>query len=276
MLLNKIIYRKKIIVAPRGELQNNALNIKRTKKLLYLFIYKLLGFYKNIYFHSTDTIETISIQSLFYISNITQLQNAVKIYNFQPLSKKEKELRIIFISRISRKKNLHFALEILKNVKCNVLFDIYGPKEDEIYWSECFSMIKMINNNVTIRYRGTLQQHEVIEKMRGYHTFLFPTLSENFGHIIVEAMQAGLIPIISNQTPWNNLDDYNAGWDIPLNKPEVYVKVIEKLYSMNAEEYTNKSLAIMEYIHNRLDMEKLTNDYVKFFNKIGLESNKYV
>ena len=268
MFLNKFTFKKKLIVAPRGELQENALNIKKSKKSIYLFLYKLFGFYKNIYFHSTDAIETKSIKNMFGIDTITQLQNAVKLHKFEPLVKKENELKLIFVSRVSRKKNLHSALNLLKNIKYNVVFDIYGPKEDIEYWGECQDIIDKLPKNITVSYKGSLVQSEIVEKMREYHAFFFPTLSENFGHVIVEAMQAGLVPIISDQTPWLHLDDINAGWDIALNDKDLYIKAIENLYEMGSEEYTKKSLAIMEYVHNKIDMDKLTEGYVNFFHKV--------
>ena len=268
MLLNKFNFRKKIIVAPRGELQVNALNIKKTKKSIYLFLYKLFGFYKNIFFHSTDIIETNSIKELFYTNDITELQNSVKINKFDPLIKNKNELKMIFVSRVSRKKNLHFALNILKEIKYNISLDIYGPKEDIEYWNECENIIKTLPNNIKVTYKGSLAQNQIVEKMREYHCFFFPTLSENFGHVIVEAMQAGLIPIISNQTPWIKLNEVNAGWDIKLDDKNQYIQAIEELYTMDKEEYTNKSLSIMKYIHDKLDMDKLTIEYINFFNKI--------
>lgn len=268
MFLNQFTFKKKLIVAPRGELQENALNIKKTKKSIYLFIYKLLSFYENIHFHSTDTIETKSIENMFNIDAITQLQNDVKIHKFEPLVKNKNELKIIFVSRVSRKKNLHYALTLLKNIKYNIVFDIYGPKEDISYWNECQEIITTLPTNINVSYKGSLAQNEIVDKMREYHTFLFPTLSENFGHVIVESMQAGLIPIISDQTPWLNLYAINAGWDIPLNDNKLYINAIEELYIMNSKEYTKKSLATIKYIHSKLDMKKLTEDYTNFFNKV--------
>ena len=268
MLLNKFTFKKKLVVAPRGELQENALNIKKTKKLVYLFIYKLFGLYKNTYFHSTDAIETKSIKELFQIDNITQLQNAVKIRNFEPLTKNANELKIIFVSRIARKKNLLFALKLLQNLDENIIFDIYGPKEDREYWNECQSIIDELPANIHVSYKGSLTQSEIVNKMREYHCFLFPTLSENFGHVIVEAMQAGLVPIISDQTPWRALKAVNAGWDVSLEDEPSYVKAIKALHVMDGKEYSKKSLAIMEYIHNKLDMDKLALGYASFFNKI--------
>jgi len=268
MFLNKFTFKKKIIVAPRGELQQNSLNIKRPKKSLYLFIYKLFGLYKNIHFHSTDTIETKRIKDLFQINNITELQNAVKILKFKPLDKKENELKLVFVSRVSKKKNLHYALVLLSSIKHIISFDIYGPKEDVGYWSECQKVIETLPKNIKVSYKGSLDQREIVRTMREYHTFLFPTLSENFGHVIVEAMQAGLVPIISDQTPWRNLEKLSAGWDLPLDDKKTYIDTINKLYFMSNEEYTKKSLATIKYITTKLDMKKLTKDYVRFFNKI--------
>jgi glycosyltransferase involved in cell wall biosynthesis len=273
MFLNKFYFNKKLVIAPRGELQENALNIKKTKKTLYLFVYKLLRLYKNTYFHSTDEIETNRIKKIFGIENVTELQNAVKIYNFTPLIKKENQLKIIFVSRISRKKNLAFALTLLSSVQYDIIFDIYGPKEDMHYWKECKDIIQHLPKNIKVTYKGNLNQSDVIQKMREYHTFLFPTLSENFGHVIVEAMQAGLIPIISDQTPWRNLDKIDAGWDINLDNKQKYIEVIEKLYLMDTEEYTKKSFNVIQYIHTKLNMKKLSKDYVDLFNQIIGEKN---
>jgi glycosyltransferase involved in cell wall biosynthesis len=266
MFLNKFDFKKKIIVAPRGELQQNALNIKKTKKLLYLFIYKLFGLYKNIHFHSTDTIETKRIKDMFQIDNVTELQNAVKIYKLSSIIKKENELKLIFVSRVSRKKNLHYTLELLFSIKHNISFDIYGPKEDMGYWEECQNIIYRLPCNIKVSYKGNLSQNQIVDKMREYHAFLFPTLSENFGHVIVEAMQAGLVPIISDHTPWRNLEKIGAGWDLPLDDKKAYIEAINKLYFMSNEEYTKKSLATIKYIASKLDVKKLAKDYTNLFN----------
>jgi len=267
ILLNKSYFNKSCIVAPRGELQENALAIKSFKKKTYLFLYKLLKIHKNIIFHSTDEIESISLEKHFDLKQISSLSNVVRVDSSQPLEKQEKELRLLFVSRISRKKNLLYALEVLKSVNVDISFDIYGPKEDIKYWKECQNIIDTLPKNISVIYKGSLSQEKIMIMMREYHAFLFPTFSENFGHVIVEAMQAGLVPIISDQTPWRNLEDYNAGWDIPLNEKERYKEVIETLYVMNNEAYSKKSLAIITYIHTKLNMQKLKKQYIDFFQK---------
>lgn len=268
MILNKTIFRKKLVVSPRGELQENALKIKKTKKSIYLFFYKLLGLYRDLHFHSTDTIETHRIKSLFNINQVSEIPNAVKIYNLMPLSKKENHLKLIFISRISTKKNLDYALEILSNVKSKVQFDIYGPKEDKSYWKTCKGLIEKLPSNIEIHYKGSLKQNEIVSTMRDYHAFFFPTKSENFGHVIVESMQSGLIPIISDQTPWIDLESKDIGWAISLNDKNKFVQAIGSLYMMDDLTYEKHSENTIKYIHEQLNMELVEKKYVNFFNKV--------
>jgi len=268
MLLNKIIFHKKMIVAPRGEVQENALEIKKRKKSIYLFFYKLLRLYRDTHFHSTDVIETDRIKFLFGVNQINELPNAVKVYHFKQLSKKENELKLVFVSRISKKKNLDYALEVLHKVKNKVQFDIYGPDEDINYWEQCEELINHLPENIEVHYKGSLKQDGIVDAMRKYHAFFFPTKSENFGHVIVEAMQAGLVPLISDQTPWVALKDKDAGWSIALNDKNKFVQVIEELYEMDDKTYEKLSEGTIKYIHEQLDMVSLEKQYVDFFNEV--------
>ncbi|MEA2019550.1 MAG: glycosyltransferase [Campylobacterota bacterium] len=268
MFLNKLVFHKKVVLAPRGELQVNALNIKKNKKLLFLRVYKFFKLYNNVTFHSTDIIETQRIKKLFRTDSVLEAENAVKVQNLDALKKAKNELKLVFISRISRKKNLHYALSVLKSIKHDVVFDIYGPKEDLKYWKECQNIINQLPENVKVTYKGVLQQKDVIRTLRMYHSFFFPTVSENFGHVIVEAMQAGIVPIISNQTPWVRLEDENAGYDIGLSEKNGFIKAIEKLYLMDNEEFTQSSLGTITYIQKKLNIKKLSLLYINFFSKI--------
>jgi glycosyltransferase involved in cell wall biosynthesis len=51
-------------------------------------------------------------------------------------------LRIVFLSRISKKKNLDFALKLLMKSPVPVLFDIWGTLEDEGYWRACQGLMQ--------------------------------------------------------------------------------------------------------------------------------------
>ena len=270
MLLNIYRVKKHLIISPRGELQKNALKLKKTKKMIFLYLYRLFNLNKNIIFHSTSNIETKRIINSLRISKerIRTISNVPSSNFSQPLEKNSKELRIIFISRISPKKNLHFAIEILMQVKGNIIFDIYGPIEDVNYWKRCMSLISKLPKNINAEYRGNVDRKYVTKKMREYNVFLFPTLSENYGHVIVEAMQAGLIPIISDQTPWVNLDGESAGWNIKLSDKGSYVSIVENLCTYTNDEFLDLSGSVISYIERRIDTNLLKESYTNLFETI--------
>ena len=46
-----------------------------------------------------------------------------------------------------------------------------------------------------------------------------PTFAENYGHSIVEALSVGTPMLISDNSPWKNLQEKGFGWEISLNEP---------------------------------------------------------
>ncbi|EJL6444735.1 hypothetical protein NMS18_002445, partial [Vibrio cholerae] len=68
------------------------------------------------------------------------------------------------------------------------------------------------------------------------HVFLLPTLNENYGHAIVEAMVNSNIVIISDNTPWNELNNF-GGLAISLDDIVPFVKGIEKVLCMSNDEF---------------------------------------
>lgn len=262
-------FKTKVILAPRGELQKNALAIKKTKKNIYLFLFKLFRLHQKVEFFSTDKIETKEIKHIFVKEPIVMLPNVPKAIKLFEIYKQVNELKIIFLSRIRDNKNLHFALKVLQNINNkNIVFDIYGPKEDEVYWDKCEKLIKNLQKDIKVNYKGMMKPDEIPNIMSKYHVLLLPTKTENFGHVIVEAMSVGLVPVISDQTPWVELEKHNAGWDIPLDNKNRYAEVIKKLYAMDNEEFQVLSKGSSKYISEKLAVDELKEKYVNFFNKV--------
>jgi glycosyltransferase involved in cell wall biosynthesis len=252
----RLIAVKRILLAPRGEFSLGALSLKRLRKRLYLWMVKVAGCYENVVFHASTEYEAQDIRREF--RRLTEPRDVLiarpvdQSRSFiltapdpsgvladrgsdEQCAKIAGMLRLVFVSRISRKKNLHFALELLKGIRGNVRFDIYGPSSDPSYVKACQATAAQLPANIQVSFHGPVVPDKVDAIFRGHDLFLLPTLGENFGHVIPESLMAGCPVLISDQTPWRGLEKARAGWDLPLAEVGQFQAVLQHCVNAGPE-----------------------------------------
>lgn len=251
-----------VIISPRGEVSPGAINLKRTKKLIYSHLVKLTNLFKKTYFHITHNDELLGLKKYFNISEsqIFFAPNiAVDEIGSCEKTKDSGKIDFVFISRIHKKKNLKYAVEKVVKLSGNVSFDIYGPIEDENYWKEIEEIIEAAPDNVTIKYMGSVNPEDVSKVFCKYHFLLFPTLSENYGHVIVEAMINSCPPVISEKTtPWDDMNEF-TGLVLPLSDEVAFTRKLQHLVDVNNEEYQEYLKQNFKYINKKM----IENDAVQ-------------
>lgn len=202
--------KKPVIIASMGLFSPGAFRTKYLKKKTYMICMSMLGYFQNVKWSATSECEAEDIRrqagkhAVCYIAE--DLPRKPVEVSHENSSEKGK-CKVVFLSRISRTKNLTEAAKILKvwgekYPNEQISFDVYGNKEDATYVNECREILDHLPQNVTYQYCGEAPAEEVIQTFAKYDVFLFPTLTENYGHVIFEAMAGGCIPLVSNQTPW--------------------------------------------------------------------------
>lgn len=226
-----------VVLGPRGEFSPGAIGIRAPKKRLYLRLAKLLGLFRGVVWQASTELEREDIRR-----EIGPNAEIVEAIDFSPSydnwtggafrpPKQSGAARLCFVSRISPKKNLLFALELLRGIAAPVELDIYGPVEAG-YWAECEAAIATLPANVRATSHGPVSYEELGPLLAQYDLFLFPTLGENFGHTIVEALAAGCPVLVSDLTPWRDLQAAGVGWDLPLGDPGAFRRAIEEIVAM--------------------------------------------
>lgn len=170
-------------------------------------------------------------------------------------------------------KNILYAINAIKKCVGNITYDIYGPIEDQDYWEKCAELISTLPENVNVQYMGVLDPSKVSEVYTQYDIFLSPTLGENFGHSIFEGMSAGCVPVISDRTPWRELEKKQIGWDISLDQVDKFTDVINKLVLMEDAEfskirnkllcYSNRKYVELNNVQGLLDMFRRDEENTK-------------
>lgn len=231
----------KIVLAPRGMLHAGAMKYNTFKKRMVLKMFYFARVYRWLTFQATDEQESQDIKYYFPSSTVWLVGNFANtdIPSTKAIAKPAGEARLIFLSRISPKKGLLELLMAMENISAGyvIYLDIYGEIEDPAYWRLCEAQIGKAGSSTFISYKGPVPHEKVLSVLQASHFFVLPSAGENFGHAIYESFSASRPVIISNKTPWRNLESKSAGWDLPLSDWTVLTATLEKAASLPEDKW---------------------------------------
>ena len=259
ILLHKFNKSHKLYVAPMGVFSKAAISSKALKKRVFLFVFKHLGLFKNITWSFTSEMELEDAKATLgntikeYIiaedlpRKVDFDAQIAKIQNYK--NQENDILKLVFLSRVSPQKNLEYCAQVLNCIADKeIVFDVYGTAENEEYWDKCRKMLESLPKNIHYRYCGEVNSEKVIDVLSNYDAFFFPTKGENYGHVIYEALAAGCVPVISDRTPWLDLEENGCGYVLPLEDQDAFVGTIKGLSGIRAEEMLDEmTIKAVEY-----------------------------
>ena len=269
---NKHFPNLKTVLAPRGMLGEGALRTKSLKKVVFLKTTKLFQFFKNITWHATSEDEKKRISKTFgpnaKIIVGVPISIPVKFDATNKINKYPGAARFFFIGRVSEHKNISFALEcFLKHKpKGEILFDIFGAAEEQEYLQKIETQIKQLPSNIKVNYKGPIPNEELKIKLQAeYHFMLFPTKGESFSHSIVDSWNSGCPVLISDQTPWLDLEYKSIGWNFDLRDSISLIDSINQAVNLNQETYNNWSNSCVSFYNKNVCSEEITNKNKRIF-----------
>jgi glycosyltransferase involved in cell wall biosynthesis len=213
-----------LVLAPRGELSPGALGLKPRRKRAFLRAGAATGLFAGVTWQASTELERGEMGAALEDAGVRAPRIAVAKDLFElrsPERSRDKPAgaaRFVFVSRISPKKNLLQAIRCLAPVRDRATLHVYGPIEDRDYWARCEALAASLGVNA--RHEGAVAPEDVPGVFASHDYFLFPTLGENFGHVIVEALAAGCPVLLSDRTPWSGVAERGAGWTVPLDDAE--------------------------------------------------------
>ena len=252
-----MIPRTPLILAPRGEFSPGALALKASKKRAFIRFAQISGLLNGIIWQASSETEKHDIHNAlgFTAPHIVIARNLPA-----PLSmtaptfewrKPGAPLRIVFLSRISPKKNLDYALRVLSRVRVPVQFTIVGPGEDAAYLAQCQRLAAELPPNIEVEWKDAADPSDVQAIMAQHDLFFLPTRGENYGHVIAEALGAGTPVLLSDATPWRGLAELGVGDDLPLSDPSAFATAIERSAADQPDEAAAKRRRAFAYVHQR-------------------------
>ena len=213
----------------RGSIELN--NFK--KKIAWKFFQRNI-FQNSNAIHVTNKKDISKLRSLEITTPIALIPNGIDLNQFKFTESKDKLKKklglskdkkyILFLSRIHKGKGLMYLVNAWSKL-ANYFLDwdllIVGPVDDTKYYNKILLCINKLNLTKRVYFTGMLTKNIKINYYRASDLFVLPSYSENFGMAIAEAMATKLPVITTKNTPWQEIDRYDAGWFVNLNQKQI-------------------------------------------------------
>jgi len=216
IMVSKFAARQQIplVISPRGMLEPGALSFSSFRKRIAWLLYQRRIIFRADAIHATSTLESENLLNLGLIGHIRMIPNGTVLPpkgDWYPKSTKS-ALRILFLSRIHPKKGLINFVKTLSNFQSNKWEFIIAGYDEIGHLREVQNFANQAGVGENIRYFGPVDDQNKWELYKDADLFVLPSLSENFGIVVAEALAAGLPVITTTGTPWQDLNRYNCGW----------------------------------------------------------------
>ncbi len=233
---------KIMIWSEHGNLPFNYTGVNFFNKILSKLMLKKIIF-KNInYFHLLNCYydKTISLYGKYFC-----VPNGVDSNMFAPANNKNNLIKILFVGRLEKSKGIDKIIEAYNELNNNYDLTVVGSGP-----MEC-----LIKNDIKIHYYKNIDVNELKKIYNNSDVFIFPSILENFGLVILEALSSGLYVITSNYMK-PRFDYFEKIKYLEYINPDKN-GIKKALENVNKKiEYTNiyeNKLKIHEYIKNNYD-----------------------
>jgi glycosyltransferase involved in cell wall biosynthesis len=165
--------------------------------------------------------------------------------------KRPQSLKIAFAGRITLQKNFLFALEVIRALGVASTLDVFGETDPD-YWLACKLALKAGTGLCNVTFHGQVPQQQLQDTLPDYDVLFHPTSGENFGYSIIEALSLGVPVLLSDKSPWLDVEKYDAGWVLPVSDRAAFVDRLTSIFHMGDEWQTLRDGAL-KYAREKVD-----------------------
>ncbi len=183
--------------------------------------------------------------------------------------KEEGKKLILYIGRIEPRRNIHFLLDVVKEVAKtdNVKFIMIGNQGPQHYKDSVFNYINENNLSDVIEYRTFLDQKYLRSVYKQCDVFLLPTIYEIFGMVLLEAMYYR-VPVITTLNGGSDLLIKNNvnGYIEENNNLQAWSDRVHYIFT-HSDEARGIGEKAHETISNEYTWDALALKFIKIFQK---------
>jgi glycosyltransferase involved in cell wall biosynthesis len=219
----------------------------------------LISLFKNMEYKPTiltNSRFSASMMSRFLGVNGLVVYPPVNVEEYLPLSRnKDRDNIVLVIGRIEPAKNIASVPFIAEKVK-NGRFVIIGSIGSYSYYKHLVGLIKSLRIGDRVRILPNASEREKIELLGRAKIYLHPMKYEHFGISVVEAMAAGLIPVVHRSGgPWTDIVEFGR-YGFGFRDEDEAISIIENVLELQGTE--------LESLQSKIVTKSQDFSYIKF------------
>lgn len=272
-LLFSVVFSKRTIISPRGSFSSFTLSNKSPILKLIWLNYFIRPFYKRVIWQASSYLEKEDIVRIFPDAKIEVINDGVNFDYFQDLDSFDgTELVEKFTKeKFDKVSTIFFSMGRLHEIKgFDVLIDAFDlflnehkdaklliAGGDDGMQSKLEKQIIDLQLMHSVFLIGAVDSIEKRILLNNCDYFALASEFESFGIVIIEALSAGKPIVLSNKTPWMDLEINNCGILANNDKNSffnAFNKIINKKYI---------SHDIKEYVKNNYDWEVIVDQFIR-------------
>ena len=225
-----------VIFSPRGTL--SAYSFSNKNKGIKHFIHTFIGkpLLNRCHFHVTSAHEAAAVRNILTPKSLTIISNFVKIgeQGTKDTRQVNVPVKLLFFSRIERKKGLELLLDALPKVTLPFHLTIAG-NGDPAYVQALKSMVTRNGMSDAVTWAGFVNT-EKFDLIRQHDLLILPSYDENFANCVIESLSVGTPVLISENV---GLSEYvkskYLGWICKSDTLDISIYLNDILLTKNKE-----------------------------------------
>lgn len=254
-----------LILAPRGMLGASALSFSPRKKKAFWSLWQRAAVETVTCWHATSIKEAEDIRAFGMKQPIAIVPNGIDMPVMTKTLPAGRERTLLFLGRIHPKKGVDTLLKawaMLEPLFPDWRLRIAGPDEGD-YARDCREFI--VRNGLSrANLCGPVFGDEKLKCYSDADIFVLPTLDENFGMTVAEALAAGTPVVCSKGAPWSGLIDHRCGWWHPIGERPLF-ETLSAAMSVPDEDRLQLGMRGRAWMENQFAWPKLAEMMIEVY-----------